>query len=67
MSKSQKFVMALLCLTLLVSASFAQKITQLKVQQGESAYVKGAKPMFAVIPRANGTAGAGGGSAPAGK
>jgi hypothetical protein len=54
-SKSQKFVMALLCLTLLVSASFAQKITQLKVQQGESAYVKGAKPMFAVIPRANGT------------
>ena len=55
MSKSQKFVMALLCLTLLVSASFAQKITQLKVQQGESAYVKGAKPMFAVIPRANGT------------
>jgi hypothetical protein len=47
--------MALLCLTLLVSASFAQKITQLKVQQGESAYVKGAKPMFAVIPRANGT------------
>jgi len=52
-SKSQKFVMALLCLTLLVGASFAQKITQLQVQQGDSAYVKGAKPMFAVIPRAS--------------
>jgi hypothetical protein len=52
-SKSQKFVVALLCLTLLVGASFAQKVTQLQVLQGESAYIKGAKPMFAVIPRAN--------------
>jgi hypothetical protein len=51
-SKSQKFVLALLCLTLLASASFAQKMTQLKVLQGGSPYIKDAKPMFAVIPRA---------------
>jgi hypothetical protein len=54
-SKSQKFVVASLCLTLLVTASFAQKVTNLKVMQGDSAYIKGAKPMFAVVPRANGT------------
>lgn len=55
MSKSQKFVVASLCLTLLASVSFAQKRTQLQVKQGTSAYIKDAKPMFAVIPRANGT------------
>jgi hypothetical protein len=54
-SKFQKFVVASLCLTLLVSVSFAQKLTHLQVVQGESAYIKGAKPMFAVVPRANGT------------
>jgi len=37
----------------LVSVGFAQKITQLKVGQGDSAYIKGAKPMFATIPRAS--------------
>lgn len=53
MSKSQKCAVAILCLTLLASASFAQKVTQLKVMQGKSAYIPNAKPMFAVIPRAN--------------
>lgn len=52
MNKYQKFVVASLCLTLLVSVSFAQKLTKLQVMQGESAYIKGGKPMFAVIPRA---------------
>ncbi len=52
-SKSQKFVVVSLCLTLLAGMSFAQKLTKLQVQPGESAYIKGAKPMFAVIPRAN--------------
>jgi hypothetical protein len=52
-SKSQKFVMLFLCLALLVSFSFAQKITKVRVQQGESPYIPGAKPMFAVLPRAN--------------
>jgi hypothetical protein len=55
LSKSQKFVVVSLCLALLVSVSFAQKVTQLKVVQGSSAYIKDGKPMFAVIPRANGT------------
>ena len=55
MSKSQKFVVAFLCLTMLVSVSFAQKLTQLQVVKGESSYIKGANPMFAVVPRANGT------------
>ncbi|MFY9559043.1 MAG: hypothetical protein WAQ52_02305 [Terriglobales bacterium] len=53
MSKSQKFVVVSLCLALLVSVSFAQKLTKLQVVQGESAYIKGGKPMFAVIPRTN--------------
>lgn len=52
MSKFQKFVVASLCLTLLVSAGFAQKLTKLDVRSGDSAYIKGAKPMFAVLPRA---------------
>ncbi len=51
MSKSRKFVVVSLCLVMLVSVSFAQKFTKLQVVQGESAYVKGGKPMFAVIPR----------------
>jgi hypothetical protein len=50
-SKSQKFALVSLCLALLVSVGFAQKITKIQVVQGESAYIKGAKPMFAVIPR----------------
>jgi hypothetical protein len=54
-SKSQKFVVACLCLTLLASVSFAQKVTKLQPLQGSSAFIKDAKPMFAVIPRANGT------------
>ncbi len=53
MSKSQKCVVAILCLTLLASVSFAQKVTQLKVLPGKSAYIPDARPMFAVIPRAN--------------
>ena len=52
MNKYQKFVVASLCLMLLASVSFAQKLTKLQVLQGESAYIKGGKPMFAVIPRA---------------
>ncbi len=52
-SKSQKFVVVSFCLALLASMSFAQKLTKLQVVQGESAYIKGAKPMFAVIPRVN--------------
>lgn len=55
MSKSQKFTVVVLCLTLLVGVSFAQKVTQLKVVQGTSGYIKDGKPMFAVIPRANNT------------
>jgi hypothetical protein len=35
--------------------SFAQKLTKLQAVQGESAYIKGAKPMFAVVPRVNAT------------
>src|SRR3954469_19135564 len=53
-SKFQKSVLFFLCLTLLASVSLAQKVTRLEVKQGSSAYIKGAKPMFAVIPRANG-------------
>ena len=52
-SKSQKFVVVSVCLTLLVGTSFAQKITKVQVVPGESPYIQGAKPMFAVIPRAN--------------
>jgi len=33
--------------------SFAQKITKVQVVSGESSYIQGAKPMFAVIPRAS--------------
>ena len=47
MSKSQKFIVASLCLALLAGTGFAQKLTQLQVVQGDSAYIKGAKPMFA--------------------
>jgi hypothetical protein len=54
-SKSQKLIVASLCLTLLASVSFAQKLTKLQAVQGESAYIKGAKPMFAVVPRVNAT------------
>ncbi|HWZ82599.1 MAG TPA: hypothetical protein VNW47_08245 [Terriglobales bacterium] len=56
MSKFQKLAVASLCLTLLASVSFAQKLTKLQVVQGESPYIKGAKPMFAVVPRVNETA-----------
>jgi len=52
-SKSQKFVVVSLCLALLVGISFAQKVTKVQVVPGESPYIQGAKPMFAVIPRAN--------------
>src|SRR5882724_1513011 len=52
-SKFQTFAVVSLCLTLLAGMSFAQKLTKLQVQQGESAYIPGAKPMFAVIPRAD--------------
>ena len=52
-SKSQKFVVVSVCLALLVGTSFAQKITKVQVVPGESPYIQGAKPMFAVIPRAN--------------
>jgi len=51
-SKFQKLVVVSLCLALLVSVGFAQKITRLQTVPGESPYIKGAKPMFAVIPRA---------------
>ena len=51
-SKSQKFIVVSVCLTLLVGMGFAQKLTQLQVVQGDSPYIKDAKPMFAVIPRA---------------
>jgi hypothetical protein len=52
-SKSQKLVMFFLCLALLVSFSFAQKITKVQVVPGGSPYIQGAKATFAVIPRAN--------------
>ena len=52
-SKSQKFVVVSVCLALLVGTSFAQKITKVQVVPGGSPYIQGAKPMFAVIPRAN--------------
>jgi hypothetical protein len=52
-SKSQKFVVVSLCLTLLAGMGFAQKLVTLQVKEGDSAYIKGAKPMFAVIPRVN--------------
>jgi hypothetical protein len=51
-SKSQKFVVVSLCLALLTGTGFAQKLTQLQVVEGDSPYIQGAKPMFAVIPRA---------------
>ncbi len=51
MSKFQKFVVASLCLVLLVGSGFAQKITQVQVLRGGSPYIKDAKPMFATIPR----------------
>jgi hypothetical protein len=47
-SDSKKFLVVCLCLTMLVGVSFAQKI---QVVQGDSPYIKGAKPMYAVIPR----------------
>ncbi|PYX27761.1 MAG: hypothetical protein DMG80_17780 [Acidobacteria bacterium] len=55
LSKSQKFVVVSLCLTLLAGMGFAQKLVTLQVKEGDSAYIKGAKPMFAVIPRVNET------------
>ena len=54
-SKFQKFVVASLCLTLLAGVGFAQKLVKLQVKQGDSAYITGAKPMFAVVPRVNET------------
>src|SRR6266446_909313 len=44
-----------LCLTLLAGMGFAQKLVTLQVKEGDSAYIKGAKPMFALIPRVNET------------
>lgn len=54
MSKSQKSIVVFLCLALLVGTGFAQKFTKLQVVQGKSAYIPGAQPMFAVIPRVAG-------------
>ena len=51
-SKSQKFVAVSLCLVVLLGTGLAQKFTRLQPVQGESSYIKGAQPMFAVIPRA---------------
>jgi hypothetical protein len=51
MRNSKKFLSVCLCLILVVGASFAQNLTELQVVQGESAYIEGGKPMFAVIPR----------------
>jgi len=51
-SKFQKYVAVFLCLTLFTSMSFSQKLTSLQVGQAESPYIKGARPMFAVMPRA---------------
>lgn len=50
MSNSKKFFFVCLCLTLLATMSFAQRI---QVVQGSSTYIKDGKPMFAVIPRVN--------------
>jgi len=55
-SKQQKGIVVFLCLVMLVGAAFAQKFTKLQVVPGESAYIKGAKPMFAVVPRSANTA-----------
>jgi len=52
-SKPQKFVVASLCLALLVGMSFAQKITKVQVVPGGSPYIQGANPMFATLPRGN--------------
>ena len=49
MSKSKTLVVVSLCLIVLASFSFAQKIT--KAVPADSPYIQGAKPMFAVIPR----------------
>ena len=48
MSDSKKFLVVCLCLTVLVGVGFAQRIQQV---QGDSPYIKGAKPMYAAIPR----------------
>jgi hypothetical protein len=48
-SDSKKFLVVCLCLTMVLGTSFAQKI---KVVQGDSPYIKGAKPMFVTIPAA---------------
>lgn len=48
MSNSKNFLVVCLCLTMVLGTSFAQKI---QVVQGDSPYIKGAKPMFATIPR----------------
>jgi len=50
-SKPRKFIVLFLCLALLVGTGIAQKFTELQVVQGESAYIPGGRPMFAVIPR----------------
>jgi hypothetical protein len=49
-SKFKTLVVVSLCLIVLASFSFAQKIT--KTVPADSPYISGAKPMFAVIPRA---------------
>jgi hypothetical protein len=54
-STFQKFVVLSLCLLAVVGVGFAQKHTQLQAVQGNSPYIKGAKPMYAVIPRVSET------------
>ena len=48
MSDSKKFLVLCLCLTTVLGTSFGQ---QIQVVKGDSPYIKGAKPMFATIPR----------------
>jgi len=55
-SNSKKIFLVCLCLILVLGMSFAQKITKLQAVQGDSPYIKGGKPMFAVIPRARSSA-----------
>lgn len=51
MSKFQQSVVVVICLALLAAAGFAQKITRLQVGSGDSTYIPGGKPMFAVMHR----------------
>src|SRR5262249_51348168 len=45
-----------LCRAAVVGVGFEKKQTQLQNGQGDSPYIKGAKPMYAVIPRVSGEA-----------